>query len=417
MKVFKFGGASVKSAEAVRNVASILNRYRDEHPVVVVSAMGKVTNALEELHLARFKHENIRESFAKIKSYHESICIELFGSYDRIPAHITDTIDHLEDAAHSAPTNSFDYEYDKIICFGELISTAIVNAYLSKSGVESTWFDARQVIRTDNRQRDARVDWERSAIAAQQIRDKVEENKIVITQGFIGMGTNNNTTSLGREGSDFTAAILAFLLDAESVTIWKDVPGMLNADPKWLNDTVKLDKISFREAIELAYYGASVIHPKTIKPLQNKNIPLYIKSFIDPEAPGSVIQQSMEFDHLVPSYIFKANQVLISISTRDFSFVVEDNLKQIFSILSDHGIRIHMMENSALSFSICIDKDEYKQKMLFDDLQKDYEIRYNEGVTLITVRHYEENSLLSLVKGKEIILEQRSRHTVRMIVR
>lgn len=417
MKIFKFGGASVKSADAVRNVAEILLRYESEKLVVVLSAMGKMTNALEELHLARFKHLNFKNELEKIKFFHENICVELFGELGNIPQAITDVIDQLEDTSHSAPTSSFDFEYDKIIGFGELISTTIVHSYLLKSGLNSSWIDARQIIRTDNRQRDARVDWERSAIASRQLIDKINENGIVITQGFIGMGTQNNTTSLGREGSDFTAAILAFLLDSESVTIWKDVPGMLNADPKWLSDFVKLDKISFHEAIELAYYGASVIHPKTIKPLQNKNIPLYIKSFIDPDASGSVIQESTEFDHLVPSYIFKANQVLISISTKDFSFVVEDNLKEIFSILSDLGIRIHMMENSAISFSICIDKDEYKQKLLFEALQKAYQIRYNEGLTLITVRHYDENYLQSLVKDKEVILEQRSRHTVRMIVR
>jgi len=417
MKVFKFGGASVKNAEAVRNVASILLKFEVDNPVVVISAMGKMTNALEELHLLRFKHKNFNDSLQKIRSFHEEICIDLFGRVDQIPTLITSAIDQLEDLAHAAPTKSFDFEYDEIICFGELISTAIVQSFLAKSGIPSSWFDARQIVRTDNRQRGAKVDWERSAIAVKQLKDRVDENQIIVTQGFIGMGTQNNTTSLGREGSDFTAAILAFLLDAESVTIWKDVPGMLNADPKWLSDFVKLDKISFHEAIELAYYGASVIHPKTIKPLQNKNIPLYIKSFIDPDATGSVIQESTEFDQLVPSYIFKANQVLISITPRDFSFVVEDNLKEIFSILSDHAIRIHMMENSAISFSICIDKDDYKQKLLFDDLQKAYQVRYNENLTLITVRHYDENYLQSLVKDKEIILEQRSRHTVRMIVR
>lgn len=417
MKVFKFGGASVKDAAAVKNVADILRRYSGEKLVVVISAMGKTTNALEELHRLRFEAKDVQQKLKEIRDYHNGICLELFGNTESMPQKVAEVWDAFEDEVYHPSSAQYDLEYDKVVCYGELLSTAIVFSYLMKQGFSVAWADARTIIRTDNRQRDARVDWERSAVASGALNDKLSQADIVISQGFIGMGTQNNTTTLGREGSDFTAAILAFLLNAESVTIWKDVPGMLNADPKWMKDTVKLDKISFREAIELAYYGASVIHPKTVKPLQNKNIPLYIKSFIDPEAEGSVIQESMEFDHLIPSYIFKANQVLISISPRDFSFVVEDNLKEIFSILSNHGIRIHMMENSAISFSICIDRDEYKQKLLFEDLQKAYQIRYNDGLTLITVRHYDEKNVQSLVKDKEIILEQRSRHTIRMIVR
>jgi aspartate kinase len=261
------------------------------------------------------------------------------------------------------------------------------------------------------------VNWDQSATEAQTIHTAMSQYQIVITQGFIGSDIHGHSTTLGREGSDFTAAILAYLLDATDVTIWKDVPGMLNADPKWFGDTVKLDKISFREAIELAYYGASVIHPKTVKPLQNKNIPLYIKSFIDPDAPGSAIQESTEADHLVPSFICKANQVLISITPKDFSFVVEDNLKEIFDLLSQIGIRIHLMENSALNFSICIDKNEYKQEKLFDVLKNKYTIRYNENLVLLTARHYTEENIRMLTKDKEILLEQRNRQTIRFVAR
>jgi aspartate kinase len=245
----------------------------------------------------------------------------------------------------------------------------------------------------------------------------LSEKKVCVIQGFIGSTTDGHSTSLGREGSDFTASIMAYLLNASDVTIWKDVPGMLNADPKKFNDTVKLDRISFKEAIELAYYGASVIHPKTIKPLQNKGIPLHIKSFLNPTASGSTIQEGTENDHLIPSYIIKDNQTLLSIATRDFSFIVEDNLKEIFGVLSELGIRIHLMENSAISFSIVIDTDTHKQEMLLDKLKVKYSVKYNERLSLVTVRHGSEDSYKSLIKNGVILIEQRSRHTLRFVLK
>jgi aspartate kinase len=331
---------------------------------------------------------------------------------------LLDTLfDALEDKMLMPCSTDFDLEYDQLVCYGELISTTIVHAYLQHMGLSSAWVDARQIIRTDARHRDARVDWVRSQAYADPLKEVVREKGIVIIQGFIGSSGVGNATTLGREGSDFTAAIMAYLLDAESVTIWKDVPGMLNADPKWFKDTVKLDKISFREAIELAYFGASVIHPKTIKPLQNKGIPLYIKSFVDPEASGSVIQEKTDSDNLVPSYIFKQNQVLVSITPKDFSFVVEDNLRDIFDIIASLGIRVNLMENSAISFSVCVDKDDYKLEKLFAQIQQSYTVRYNEDLTLITIRHYDDKTIQMLTENKEVILEQRSRQTVRMVVR
>jgi aspartate kinase len=249
------------------------------------------------------------------------------------------------------------------------------------------------------------------------LKEALAHGKRCILQGFIGRDETGNSTSLGREGSDFTAAIMAYLLDAADVTIWKDVPGMLNADPKWFKNTVKLDSISFKEAIELAYYGASVIHPKTIKPLQNKGIPLYIKSFLDPDSPGTIIQESTAHDGQVPSYIFKGNQVLLSIATRDFSFVVEDNLKEIFEAIAEAGVRIHLMENSAISFSVVFDYDDYKLQLLTEKLKTNYSVRYNEPLTLITIRHWDDAIVKELTHGKEIILEQRSRHTLRMLTR
>ncbi len=417
IKVFKFGGASVKEASAVENVANILKRFTGEKLVVVISAMGKTTNVLEQIHKARFHKQDYKPVFKEVKDYHRNICTALFENELSGFAQMENLFDNLEEILLTPSGPDYDREYDRIVSYGELISTAIVNAYLVKVNLSSAWMDARRLIRTDNRFRDARVNWSGSEIGRDHILDTLEKKDIVITQGFIGHDSLGNTTTLGREGSDFTAAILAYLLNAESVTIWKDVPGMLNADPKWFKDTVKLDKISFREAIELAYFGASVIHPKTIKPLQNKGIPLYIKSFIDPDASGSVIQESVEYDNLVPSYIFKRDQVLVSISTRDFSFVVEDDLRDIFQLLSELGVRVNLMENSAISFSICIDKDEYKQEKLFELLRAKYQVRYNENLTLMTIRHYDDKTVNMLTKDRELMMEQRSRQTIRMVVR
>ncbi len=417
VKVFKFGGASVKNADAVRNVASILQLYEGDKLVVVISAMGKTTNSLEIIHNARFHKQDYKSELQKIKDYHFEIAKELFDENSASMIAVHHQFDALEEKLAEPCSQNFDLEYDQVVCFGELISTAILQAYLQSQNFSCAWLDARQIVRTDNRFRDARVNWVHSAASTDQIRLVLEKKNIVIVQGFIGSTSTGLSTTLGREGSDFTGAIMAYLLDAESVTIWKDVPGMLNADPKWFNDTVKLDKISFREAIELAYYGASVIHPKTIKPLQNKNIPLYIKSFLDPTAAGSVIQENMDYDNLVPSYIFKADQVLVSITPKDFSFIVEDNLKEIFSTLSQLGIRISLMENSAISFSIVVDKDDYKLEKLFEVLKENYQVRYNENLTLITVRHWDEKTIAMLTKNKEILLEHKSRQTVRMVVR
>ena len=417
MKVFKFGGASVKDAAAVRNVATILQRYSGEKLVVVISAMGKMTNALEKLHEARFHKNETENIFLEIKKFHQSITNDLFGATPELPEPVQTQMDALRDAVMSSPSRNYDKEYDKIVSFGELISTALIHTFLVHEGLPVAWVDARQVIRTDNNFRQARIDWNRSTMGAHRIREIFQKKDVVIIQGFIGSDATHQSTTLGREGSDFTAAVMAFLLDAESVTIWKDVPGMLNADPKWFENTVKLDRISFREAVELAYYGASVIHPKTIKPLQNKNIPLFIKSFLDPEAEGSMIQQDMDYDHLVPSFIFKPGQVLLSISTRDFSFVAEDNLREIFEILSGLGIRINLMENSAISFSICIDKEDYKFAQLLERLQDKYEVLYNENLLLLTIRHYDEATIKKLTEGKEVLVEERTRQTVRMVLR
>jgi aspartate kinase len=385
--------------------------------VVVVSAMGKTTNAIERIHAARFEGKPYAEAVDEVTRYHTQLTNELFGEDSTGVIALQEQLKAFESAISQPCSSNYDQEYDSLIGFGELISTAIIQAYLQKEGVSSVWLDARKFIITDNRYRDARVNWEESSQRITPVKDALSKNHVCIIQGFIGSSLEGHFTSLGREGSDFTASIMAYLLDATDVTIWKDVPGMLNADPKKFKDTIKLDRISFKEAIELAYYGASVIHPKTIKPLQNKGIPLHIKSFIDPNAQGSTIEASGENDHLVPSFIQKDDQTLLSISTRDFSFIVEDNLKEIFGILSDLGIRVHLMENSAISFSIVFDGDKHKQQLLVDRLSEKYSVKYNDQLTLLTVRHGNEESLKSFLNKGETLIEQRTRHTMRMVIK
>lgn len=417
IKVFKFGGASVKDSAAVRNMTNIVRKYAHQPLVVVVSAMGKTTNSIERIHAARFNGSTYDEELNNLIHYHRQLTEELFGENRNGQKALDIQLEDFKHTLSSPCSNNYDREYDSLIGFGELISTAIIQAYLEAEGIASAWFDARKIIITDNRYRDARVNWEASAACIQEVKKAMTESKVCVIQGFIGSTPEGQSTSLGREGSDFTASIMAYLLDASDVTIWKDVPGMLNADPKRFNDTVKLECISFKEAIELAYYGASVIHPKTIKPLQNKGIPLHIKSFVNPDAVGSTIQESGENDHLVPSYIIKDNQTLFSIATRDFSFIVEDNLKEIFGTLSELGIRIHLMENSAISFSIVFDTDAHKQQLLLEKLRDKYAIKYNEQLTLLTVRHGNEDSIRKLLNDSRPLIDQRTRHTIRMVIK
>ncbi len=417
IKVFKFGGASVKDSTAVRNMARIVGSYARHPLVVVVSAMGKTTNAIERIHAARFNGESYEEEFNEVAQYHRQLTDELFGDNPTGRLALEAQLNAFLHALSQPCSPHFDQEYDTLIGYGELLSTAIIAAFLQKEKIPSRWMDARELIVTDNRFRDARVNWEESALRMNSVKHALSENQLCVLQGFIGATLDGRSTSLGREGSDFTAAIMAYLLDATDVTIWKDVPGMLNADPKKFKDTVKLDRISFKEAIELAYYGASVIHPKTIKPLQNKGIPLHIKSFVDPDASGSVIQEGGENDQLVASYIVKDSQTLFSISTRDFSFIVEDNLKEIFGTLSELGIRVHLMENSAISFSIVFDTDKHKQQLLIEQLQANYSVKFNEELTLLTIRHGNEESIKKLKNPGQTLIEQRTRHTMRMVMK
>lgn len=421
MKVFKFGGASVKNADAVKNVIHILQLHQAEKLVVVISAMGKTTNQLELVVKALWNRD--RTSFLnqieELHQFHLAICKELFLDINHpIYSKIQEVIGGLSNRIQAQIPDNYNYEYDQIVSLGEVISTLIVEAYAQQVGLNSKWLDARKIIRTNSVFRDADVDWKRTEeLINEVVKPSLNTHSIIITQGFIGHTPELLTTTLGREGSDFTAGILAYCLNAENVTIWKDVPGMLNADPKYFDNTVKLDKISFHEAIELSYYGASVIHPKTLKPLQNKNISLFVKSFIDPAAAGSEIQASKEFDQLIPSFIFRVNQTLISFKTRDFSFIVESHLGDIFNRLSEIGAKINLMQNSALSFSILVDADKVEMEQVLNEFQKDYEIRYNEGLELVTIRHYDQATIDRVTVEKEIILEQYARSTARIVMK
>ena len=418
MKVFKFGGASVNSADAVRNMAQIVQSHLEPGKplVVVVSAMGKTTNLLEKL--VPGVTDEPQELRRQLEEYHLKIYKELIPCVDDADNAVQELLRKLDGMlATLQPSNEqYNYNYDQVVSFGELISTTIIAHYLNHLGINTLWEDARQCIVTDNHHREGRVDWESTRGECWRLKDNATGYQVVVTQGFIGATSDLKTTTLGREGSDYSAAILAYCLDAESVTIWKDVPGFLNADPKFFANTVKISQIPYNEAIELAYYGASVIHPKTVKPIQNKGIPLYIRSFITPEADGSSIGDYKTIVPETPLYIFKNNQILLSILPRDYSFIAEDNLQVIFGILSKIGIRVNLMQNSALSFSICIDNNPQLVAPLIEELKNMFRVRYNQNLQLITIRYYTQEVIDSIVAGRPILLEQRSRTTEQLIV-
>jgi aspartate kinase len=421
MLVFKFGGASVKDADAIKNVASILSLYKNNKILVVISAMDKTTNLFEEL-IISLKEKNYRKfDFLKEKSYlfHLAILEELFPEKHFTIYKQVDTIfDKLEAKKENEFSENYSFEYDQLVSLGEVLSTLIVETYLREQNEKSVWLDVRKVIRTDNNYQEAKLDWEKTEeLIIKNTLPLFEHSDTVITQGFIGHTSEGFTTTLGREGSDYTAGIFAYCLNAHSVTIWKDVPGMLNADPKWFDETIKLEKISFKEAIELAYYGATVIHPKTIKPLQNKNIPLYVKSFVNPNADGTIVQESTEFDHLTPSFIFKMKQVLFSITPRDFSFIVEENLSRIFESLAKIYVKINLMQNSALSFSFALDQDKIDIQKVYELFSDEYIVRYNENLELVTIRHYNESTIKRVILNKELLLEQKTRQTIRILMK
>lgn len=413
MKVFKFGGASVKDSTSVRNVRHILSLHAGTPLVVVISAMGKITNHLEKILASSSKNE-MEIHLNSFKNFHRKISEEL-----KILDKTIDFIESVENDIRKALEDITDKHelYDRVVSSGELLSTYLISIFLNENGVQSEWIDTRKVIKTTNTHKNANVDWQESLPRTIAISKAVSKGRIAICQGFIGSNSKNSTTTLGREGSDYSAAILAYLLNAEEVCIWKDVSGMLNADPKYFENTVKLEEVSYREAIELAYYGASVIHPKTVKPLQNKDIPLYIKSFKAPEESGTVIKAGSGTKPLVPSYIFKPNQLLVSISPKDFSFVAENHLTEIFKVFSHEKVAINLMQNSALNFSVVVDQGKINMDNLLNSLEGDFFVKFNEDLELITIRHFNEEVISELSSSKSVFLEQRSRNTLRLLVK
>lgn len=418
MKVFKFGGASVKDAAGVRNVAAVLGHFPKDDLLIVVSAMGKTTNALEELVWAYAEGRDTMPLVEAMRSTHFGVLDEVAPGDDAARTALDASFRELQRTLAQRPSGQVDMDYDQVVSLGEVWSTLVVSAHLNHAGITNTWLDARTVVRTDGSFRAAKVEWQAcEELATRHLKPLFAGSPgRVLTQGFIGRTSDGRSTTLGREGSDFSAAIFAYLLDAESVTIWKDVPGMFNADPKRFPDTRLLSHISYREAIELSYFGASVIHPRTLQPLQRKHIPLYVRSFIDLAAPGTTIDDRSENDSLVPSFIVKPKQLLVSITPRDLSFIVEENLSGIFWLFAQHNVRIDLMQNSALAFSVVVD-DTPRSRQLIEEVRKGYEVRYNEGCELVTVRHYDEATLARLTAGREVLLEQRSRTTARFVLK
>lgn len=417
IKIFKFGGASVKDANGVKNLALVLETTAEKDVLVVISAMGKTTNHLEVVVSNYFSNpEAIEASVSEVYDYHHKILLELF----KTPSHpifqkVGGLFKELSQFLKSTKSENHAFIYDQVVSYGELTSTTIVSAYLSEVQLKNTFLDVRTCIKTDNYHRDANVNWETTQ---KNISTLVSAKGITITQGFLGAeGTNNFTTTLGREGSDYTAAIFGYCLNAENVTIWKDVPGVLNADPRHFTKTQLLHHISYREAIELAFYGASVIHPKTLQPLQRKEIPLYVKSFLNPLDAGTCVGKGATLDPQVSCFILKKNQVLISLSSLDFSFMMEDNISEIFKLLHEYKMRMELIQNSAISFSVCVDNKYNNLEPLLAKLREKYKVTCNENVTLYTVRHSKPVEIKTLINGKEVLVKQENSDTVQLVIK
>ncbi len=417
MQVFKFGGASVKDAAGVQNLAAIVGQYKGEELLVVVSAMGKMTNELEQLTFAYINQTNeVQTIFAGFRAFHHQILLGLFETSHPVFDEIENTFVEIEWMIEEEPQDSPDFIYDQIVSIGELVSSRIVAAYLNETGLKSSWLDARGYIQTDNTYREGLVDWEKTAAIIKQDIPAMLKTEILVTQGFLGGTSENFTTTLGREGSDYTAAIFASCLNAPSVTIWKDVAGVFNADPKRFKNVAKFDQLSYSEAMEMAYYGASIIHPKTIQPLQNAGIPLFVKPFLTPKENGTVINAE-ELLVKVPVIIVKTNQVLVSVFSKDHTFMTENHLSGIYKMLAEFHFKVNLMQNSALSFTFCVDFEASRFEQLLQQLKPDFNCRYNTKTDLITVRHYETALLQELSAGKIILLEQLSRNTAQILIK
>ncbi|WP_375241932.1 aspartate kinase [Lacinutrix sp.] len=414
MRVFKFGGASVKNATGVRNVVKLLTTVGHKNTLIVVSAMVKTTNALEVV-LDKYINEtnSFKTELNKVKNYHHEIMIDLFKNQQHEVFNKVDALfQELLQFFKSNKSPNYNFLYDQVIGYGELVSTTIISYYLNNNNLDNKWLDVRQCIKTDDYYRSANVNWE----TTQHIISKqVEASTLYITQGFIGSDSNNFTTTLGREGSDYTAAIFAYCLNAESVTIWKDVPGVLNGDPRYFKNTQLLNTISYTEAIELAFYGASVIHPKTLQPLQRKEIPLHVKSFLNPENPGTTVNKSQGIEPNVPCYILKKNQVLLSLSTLDFSYVVEENISQIFNLLALYKMKVVVIQNSAISFSVCFENTYNNLEKLLLHLKAKFKVECHKNVSLYTIRHFNDEAIKNLEQDKTVLLKQLFQETVQIV--
>lgn len=414
MQVFKFGGASTKDAAGIKNVAHVLQTVGYQNTLIVVSAMGKTTNAIEVVIDSYFnKKSQLQSSLQDVKKYHNEILLELFDDENHpVYAKVAKLFDELRSFLGRNKSPDYNFVYDQTIGFGELVASTIVSHYLNDIGLTNTWIDAREFIKTDNYYRRANVNWEETQ---QRISANFNKKNLNIAQGFIGSDANNFMTTLGREGSDYTAAIFAYCLNADSVTIWKDVPGVLNADPRYFENAQLLNQISYREAIELAFYGASVIHPKTLQPLQGKEIPLYVKSFINPEKPGTKVGKGMGIEPKIPCFIVKKNEVLISLSSLDFSYIVEENLSEIFRLLHLYKMKVDVIQNSAISFSVCVDNIYNNLDQLLQHLKANFKVTCHEGVSLYTIRHYNDEAIKTLEEGKTVLLKQLTQETVQMV--
>lgn len=416
MKVYKFGGASVKDADNVKNVSHVLQTVGYTDSLLIASAMGKTTNALEVVVHNYFQNQReLSAAIQVVKDYHFQIINELFDNKEHAVYQAID--DHFEALTSFLGNNkspNYNFVYDQIVSYGELLSTTILHFYLELCQIKNTWIDARNLIKTDTTYRDANVQWE---VTCSHITQAIDKKELYITQGFIGSDYNGFSTTLGREGSDYSAAIFAYALNAESVTIWKDVPGVLNADPRYFDETTLLEQISYQEAIELAFYGASVIHPKTLQPLRQKEIPLYVKSFLNPTLPGTSVSKGADLRPAISCFIVKKNQLLISLSSKDFSFIMEQNISDIFKLFCEYNIKVNVIQNSAISFSVCVEDKFNHFEELRQKLNDQYRVSYNENVSLYTIRHFDEVSADRVLKDKTLLLKQVNRETMQMVTK
>ncbi len=416
MKVFKFGGASIKDPRAIRNVLHVLKTVGFSNSLIIASAMGKTTNALEDVVNAYFKKtEELNNTINSVKNYHLDIVSDIFTDknhvvFDRISILFAE----MELFLSNNKSPNYNFVYDQIVSYGEIFATTILSHFLNDQHLENTWIDARNLIKTNTTYRDAIVDWKATE---ENITTQLQDQKLYITQGFIGSDANNFSVTLGREGSDYSAAIFAYCLNAESVTIWKDVPGVLNADPRYFEDAVLLNKISYHEAIELAFYGASVIHPKTLQPLQRKEIPLYVKSFVNPTLPGTLVSKGAGLEPQTACFIVKKNQLLISISSKDFSFVMEDQVSEIFKLFAEQHIKVNVIQNSAISFTVCVDDKFNHFNHISEHLSNNFNITYNENVSLYTIRHFNDTSSQKVTENKTVLLQQVNRETIQIVTK